>query len=114
MLERVNAPVQIRGSPLIVNVSPLNSTRSPALTSVPSGTYAVHASFIPKTRPSCDRLVVAGCTEQPLTVVFVTLFSDQSGIVEPLDVVVEGRTITIVCFANDGNISENPRDLVRI
>ena len=106
MFDLVNAPVHTFGSPLIAYVSPPNSIRSPALTSEPSGRYAVHPSVMPRTRPSCESEVDAGCTEHPLIVFLVAV--DQSGIVEPLDCFEPGRTTTIDCLQNEGSIKTPP------
>ena len=66
---------------------------------------------MPRTLPSVDSEVVAGCMEHPLISAVVAL--SQSKMVEPLDVVVPGLILFTVSKQNDGSISEHSSQLVR-
>ena len=93
-----------RTSPSIVYVLEPNKIRSPAIISASGGAKSVYVSVIPKTRPSSDNEVEAGCMEQP-EMSFVETFSEsQSKIVEPLDVVVDGLILVTVSRQKVGNI----------
>ena len=63
-------------------------------------------SDIPRTRPSSDRLVEAGCIEHP-SIVKVDAFV-QSGIVEPLESFVPGLILVTVSLQKEGSMSAPP------
>ena len=63
------------------------------------------ASAMPSILPSWDRLVVEGCTEQPLMTSVLTLSLLQSGMVEPLEVFVPGLMRVTDCLKKDKGIS---------
>lgn len=63
-------------------------------------------SDIPRTRPSSDRLVEAGCIEHP-SIVKDDEFA-QSGIVEPLESFVPGLILVTVSLQKEGSMSAPP------